>query len=261
MTKKGKSTTKKSNFSIWTVLIRSFSVFFKSPFVFIGLGCLNLIPAIIIQLLIPVNPLVSFTSTILTVFVQGAITYGVFETLRGNPARFGKSISTDMARFGSLMLVTILFSVLVYILAAVVWALLFVPLALLMESQPLVAAIIVAILGGIATAQFLRWSLFIPACVTERLGLIDSLQRSSKITKGFLLKIAGVDLLCLLFGYFFVFFVLPLTIFNPMMDLVCTTIIASALLASIDIVLAVTYYSLREAKEGVPVEKLSNSFD
>ncbi len=259
---------------------RSFSVLFKSPFLLIGLSCLVLISERTIRYLMNFSligePLALLFVFIFAVLIQGVIIHCVYEALRGNPARLGKSIFVGIARFGPLMLVLILFMVLVVLLSFAAGVLLFIPFTLLVGFQAFIVAIVLgAILGLIAIVQMLKWSVFVPACVTERLGLLDSLQRSSELTKGFLLKIAVVKLLYLLSMSLFVFFIFRLmdylpanfirTHLGPTASLICNTasflILIVVPFAFFYVVNTVAYFSLREAKDGIPTDNPEYELD
>jgi hypothetical protein len=99
-----------SVFSVGTVLSLSFSTFFKHPFVFMGLCLLAQVPGFFVGLAAG-ETIASIVSLVLTLAIQGAISYGVYETLRGDAARFGKSLSRGMARVIPLILAVLSFFV------------------------------------------------------------------------------------------------------------------------------------------------------
>ena len=176
-------------FSVGVVLSRSFSTLFKHPFVFVGLGLLALIPGIILTVLMRNSAigggLASFVNILLGLAIQGAVAYGVFEALRGNRARLGRSLQRGMARIVSLVLGTLSFGTF-FALAIIVSIVL---------ANLIGGIIIFIILPALFLTLFVmlcKWSVFVPACVVERLGPIQSLNRSSILTKGCRLKIAAL---------------------------------------------------------------------
>jgi len=88
---------------------RSFSTFFEHPFVFVGLCFLAQIPGAAVGILLRnlgmggmiVSAVISF---VFALVAQGAISYGVYESRRGNAAEFGKSLVCGMTRSGPLLL-------------------------------------------------------------------------------------------------------------------------------------------------------------
>jgi hypothetical protein len=89
-------------FTVGAVLRRSFSTFFKHPFVFWGLGLLYLIPEITAAILM-LDPfirddIVPVISAFLRLVAQGAVAYAVFETLKGRSAPFGRSLTLGIRR-------------------------------------------------------------------------------------------------------------------------------------------------------------------
>ena len=192
-----------SLFSVGKVLGHSFSTFFKHPFVFLGLTILAQTPGFVIVVLMRNSSrfltrysystigllalIVWIVNFIFGLAIQGTIAYGVYETLSSKPARFGKALSHGMARIGTLALAVLSYSVRLFVLIFVVGFFLIRVLGL---------PVGIAVLGLLIAALWCKWSVFVPACVVERLGPIKCLHRSSDLTKGCRLRIAALYLLC-----------------------------------------------------------------
>ena len=103
-----------SYFSIVTVISRTFSMFFKYPFVFLGLILLAHLPGLVIIGLMrdsEASNRVSFVvNLIFGLASHGAIACGVLEVLRGNAARFIDSLSRGITR-----IIPMIFAVLSFI--------------------------------------------------------------------------------------------------------------------------------------------------
>jgi hypothetical protein len=102
----------------------------------------------------------------------------------------------------------------------------------------------------------------VAACVVERTGAWASMRRSRELTKGHRWKVFGIVLLLIV-----------LSLVNPLLQLVLTaaggetlatigvaiwTAIGSAFSS---VIIAVTYYELRAAKEGIDIEQIASVFD
>ena len=111
------------------------------------------------------------------------------------------------------------------------------------------------------------WSLFVPCCVVERLGPVQSLSRSAQLTKGYRVQIFAIAFLYILLSQIAVslavglataFFPLPA---NPFLLSSVFLLVHLLPQAYAPIVFATTYYDLRTVKEGVSPEHLETSFD
>ena len=248
-------------FSIGVVLSRSFSTLLKHQFVFVGLSLLALIPGIILMVLMRnstiVGELTSFVNSFLGLAIQGAIAYGVYEALRGNRARLGESLRRGMARIIPLGLGTLSFGI---FLALVVIG----------------SIVLINVIGGIAIfvippVLFLtlfvllcKWSVFVQACVVERLGPIQSLNRSSILTKGCRLKIAALYTLNFVIAFAVMYiwgFIAKKAGIGAWTSYLLQQLVNVAPIAFGQVMTAVMYYELRNVKEGISVDQLANVFD
>jgi len=213
------------------VLSRSFDTFFKHPFVFIGLCFLAQIPGTAANILLRntgagiVSTVVSF---VFALIIQGAIAYGVYETLRGHSVQLGESLVSGMARFGPLTLgglallvsfileaslgtmawgsdvlivigsmagiLIVVLPVLLILISGIAAVLLWHQLIVFLPSyaveflEPISGVILTVfiMIAGILllSSPCVRWAVFVPACVVEGLGPVESLNRSSALVKG-----------------------------------------------------------------------------
>ena len=257
-----------SRFSAGTVLSRSFSILLKHPFVFVGLSFMAQIPRLVLTALTQnstvIGQMVPLLSLILGLAIQGAVAYGVYEALRGGAAHFGKSLSRGMARVFPIFLATLsCFAFTIVIIVVINF-----PFLILMDYLGPLVSPVMGFLTLLATFALLsKWCVFIPACVIERLGPIESPNRSSILTKGCRLKIAGLYLLywlCFAISFRVIF---GFGIIAEEAGIRAETIsvlqgLASAVqLAFVQVMTAVIYYELRDVKEGVSVNSLANVFD
>jgi len=212
--------------------------------------------------------------------IQGVFVYCVYEALLGNPAQLGKSLSRAMTRIVHLILAMVPFTFVtvffIFFLLLTLFMILFSPM--FWDETKITGSIIIMIeiIGPIIfmimtclTLLFLwcKWSVFIPACVVERLNPIDSLDRSSVLTKGYRWKIAGLYLMC------FVITLVVMTILKPKVigltvleignwtSFVPRRFIIAVPMAFAQIMTAVIYFTLREARAGVTIDSLANMFD
>jgi len=252
-----------SVFSVGTVLSRTFSTFFKHPFVFIGLSLLSQVAGFIINLVLgfageTIAAIAILAAAFLILITQGAVAYGVYETLRGNAAQFSKSLSRGLARIIPLTLGVLLF----YIALALVFALGAIGVAVAGLAFGFLAAVVIIALplALLAAILFFKWIVFVPACVVEGLGPVKSLSRSSELTDGCRLKIVALYLM----GFTvlsIVFFVTALsTHIHPVFTIV-ELIVDAIPIAFLNVMTAVIYYELRSVKEGVSIESLTSVFD
>lgn len=232
-----------SQFSVESVPGRTWSTLFRNPGVFFGLTSVSLLLSILIELLLPrrnAGRIVgNVVDMVLTQGIQGAIAYGVFQSLRGYPASIGEAVSRGMSRIGPLFL----------------------------------AALLVALGVGLGTLLFVipglvlmcMWVVTVPACVVERLGAADALGRSTRLTEGHRMKIFGLLLLVFLAGFgcsklseFLVLHVLPASRF---LGILTGFLLGLLPYAFSSVMTSIIYYDLRADKEGITLDSLANVFD
>ena len=240
------SITNASQFTVGSVLSRTYSTLFSNPVVFLFLSLLVLIPIAFLELNMPKGSTASsgfqIIRTILSLMTEGAVAYGVFQIRRGNVASIGESISNGMARFGSLLYASFLTG-----FATTLGMLLFV------------------IPGLILTCM---WAVTIPACVVERVKATDGMSRSSDLTQGYRMKIMGLYLvvfICMLALSIGVprlaSLVLPRSRYTLVFIKILVALALSLPFAFSNVMSSVIYFDLRAIKEGVTIDSLANVFD
>jgi hypothetical protein len=156
--------------------------------------------------------------------------------MRGRPVRLAESTSRGLARFLSLLGVMILQA-----LGVGFGALFF-----------LIPGFILMVM----------WYVAVPTTVVEQLGPIRSLGRSRQLTKGFRWKLFGLLLLTLvisLIGGSCIAFVARYG--SPPVQAVTQAIWSGVSGGFSSVLIAVTYYYLRVAKEGVDIDQIAAVFD
>jgi len=241
-----------NEFRVGSVLSRSFSIFFKNFIPFMILQVLVYSPLLVYTFLLvsgdlTLEKLLTWTyvvvigSLLLNMVATGAMTFGVFQQLRGRHAGLGQCIVVGIQRMLPVLGVGIL--------AAICVGLGFVALV--------IPGIIVLCMLWVA----------VPVAVVERPGVFKSLSRSAELTKDNRLKI---------FGVLFVLGVLQNIVervlesgvlgTGPSMSdvklyLVLVLVTSLALGALSAVATAVGYHDLRASKEGVGVEELARVFE
>lgn len=236
-----------AQFSVGSVLGRSFSTLFKNPLVFFGLTLIATLPPHLVQLTVPSGTLeglalpaivAAVLSMIFSFVVQGAIAYAVYQELRGRKAGFGSALSTGLARVGWLILAAFLVSLGISI------------------------GLVLLIIPGLILMCL--WSVTIQACVVEKLGPLASMGRSGQLTKGYRLPIFGLLLIVGVANYAFVLLAgyLGVTVFsNPLALALIGGVLAMLPAAFNNVMSAIIYSDLRAVKEGVTLDSLANVFD
>ncbi|MDR1651171.1 MAG: hypothetical protein LBR87_05240, partial [Synergistaceae bacterium] len=160
-----------SSFEVGELLGLTWSTLFKNPAVFFGLPALASVCSFILSVYLPdgVQGIISF---ILSLVIQGAFVYGVFQSMTGGRASFGSSFSRGLARFfpilGTVIIYTVVFSL----------------------------GLILFLVPGVIVMNI--WHVAVPCCVVERTGVMASLRRSSELTKGYRWQIFGLTILVFL---------------------------------------------------------------
>jgi len=173
---------------------------------------------------------------VLSMFSSAIILQGAFQDMRNRPVNLLESLKVAFRRFLPLIVLALL------------------------ESVLLILGLLLLIVPGLIL--YTMWLVAVAACVVEQTGPWRSLRRSQELTKGHRWKV---------FGLFLVLLVLSLI--NPLLQLVLNAT-AGATAAAIgngiwtaigsafsSVVMAVTYYDLRVAKEGIDIDQIAAVFD
>lgn len=262
-------------FSIGTVISKSFSFLFKNFGVFIGLMFVSLLVGLLFRFIIPSSPaknsITQMIDFLLSMIIQGAIAYSVFQLYKNRKVYFGDSLSHGLSRFVPIVIASLL-SMLLTFLPVVLASILF---ALGAANQ----SPFIMLVGGIILVLFIlifmcMWYLVVPACTVEGLGPIESIKRSAQLTKGYRVNIFFliVFMIVLLWAVLTIGGALSIPLLGiigrslGIYALIILKSIFSLLLSLIPfafggIAASVTYFELRSAKEGVHIDNLSNVFD
>ena len=248
-----------TEFSVGTVISRSFTTFSKHFLVFIGLCLLSQIPGFFATLLLE-EMIADIISLAFIMVIQGAVSYGVYQAFLGKPVLFSDSLSRGMECIISLTLAIMLFGLafsvlyigVVIVVAFVIGILWLIGLAFIAPVLPPLAFVYV----------WSQWFLFAPACAVERLGPVECLQRSAQLTNGTRLQLSGIILSggAIIFGIAFAGAIVTVWL-PPVVFALSRMLTLSVIMAFYNVLTAVTYYELRSVREGISVESLANVFD
>jgi hypothetical protein len=164
----------------------------------------------------------------------GAISYGVFQEMRGQRA----DLADCLRRAGALVLVVLGVAVVAAIATILATFLLVVP------------GLIVATMLWVA----------VPVAVVERPGVMQSLSRSAALTKGSRWQVFGIVLLIGI-GAFVASYVVARIFGAGTLGSFISWIVAAAISAFAASATAVGYTTLRFAKEGVGIDQIAAVFD
>ena len=124
----------------------------------------------------------------------------------------------------------------------------------------MVIGLILLIIPGLIL--YTIWFVSVAACVVERTGAWASMRRSRELTKGHRWKVFGIVLLLLLLSLVSSLLQLLLTAAGgETLALIGTTIWTAIGSAFSSVLITVTYYELRAAKEGIDIEQIASVFD
>lgn len=237
-----RNTSLGTGLNIGGVISRTFATLFKNPLVFFGLAFIIAVPSTVLNMLVPESGplplLVNILEMILGFIVQGAITYAVYQVMKGNAVGIGGAVKRGTA----VLLPLVLTSILITLGMGVGLALFVIPGLILM----------------------CMWLVAIPACVVERTGPIESLQRSAFLTKGFRWQVFALVILT------FVLVLGLIGIVGYIVTAVTGYFVVGALAAGIigivpqafaAVLYAIVYYDLRVIKEGASLDSIAGAFD
>lgn len=237
-----------SEFRIGNVLNRAFSICVANfPFFFI----ITLIVALP-NLLIKMNQTVRQPSDfgpafsmiglsvvlgiVLNTIGEAIILYGAFQYLSGRPVQPAEAFQRAIARFLPLL-----------------------GLGLLYGFAVGLGAVLLVVPGLIL---FVMWSVALPSCLVEGLSPIESLSRSSALTKGSRWPIFGAMVLVgLANGIGAIVLGLVLSPFGHLIATLITLVWTATWAAYWNCLLIMIYHDLRVAKEGIDTKQIAAVFD
>ncbi|MDR1977736.1 MAG: hypothetical protein LBQ42_03270 [Synergistaceae bacterium] len=268
--------TEALRFGVGAVLGRTFSTLFRGFGVFLSLSFIAaLVVGVIGYLLSGIVRWRFLKWTIglsVGLLIQGAVAFGVFQILTGGAASLGDSLSHGRKRIFSLAGTSLLASLCPFMLIPLVHVISGLNVFYSDGSRALLETrggeallwIIAAALGLLVMELLCMWSVALPTCAVERLGPMESVKRSARLTSGHHLKIYGLALLAFII----------IRILGWIISFVTAGLFRSAVFVALgaavvrifsqafaNVMIAVAYYDLRAAKEGVSIESLPNAFD
>ena len=250
------------DFSVVTILKRSWSILLKQPALFLGLWILpyaikNISLVYLAYLVIPnlqtSDLLADEMLTILTnaqyvmmltiifsictfIIVEAVIVYAAFLAAKNEYISLRQVLIRSVPRFGWLLLLAIL------------------PALCLLSIH-----FYTRLLLAPAFLIIYFFLLCIPACVVEKLRAIASMKRSAMLTKGYRIKIFILSLIIsivyILLQYLVLFIVNTIT--SDIIRIIIEPLPSLLLNAFGSVVIIAIYCELRSIKEGVPVENLT----
>ena len=239
------------SFEVGAVLSSSFSVYFSNFISFFTIGLLFNLPVFVFnylngtgafldvvepRMLFAIPFVVGLLSLILGNVVTGAISFGVFQFLRGKKPSIGSCISRG-------------FSVLLPVIGV---------------------AILVGLIVGVGTLFciipgiifYVMFCTAVPVTVVEKPGVIKSLKRSLDLSSGNRMAIFAVLFVLVLMNIAITFGItFSIVAIGPQIGLVFTQLIAVVLNGIMSTALVVIYYHLRSSKESIDVEEIAQVFD
>jgi hypothetical protein len=180
--------------------------------------------------------------------LMAAITYGTVQDLRGQPVAIGGLIQSGIS-----LLPPVLGTLIV--LLAVFVALMIV--ATILAFIPILGVLIDLVL--FVFVYILFW-VVIPVAVVERPGPIESLKRSMELTKGNRWRILGIILLLIVISIG-VNIVSAILMFLPFIGWILQALLSAFVAVFSAVLVAVGYYKLRVAKEGIGIGDIARVFD
>jgi len=178
-----------------------------------------------------------FVGVVVSGLVTAALSYGVFQNLRGQPAGIADCLSNGFASILPVMVASLVFGIII------------------------VLGMALFVIPGLLI--WLSYLLFVPAIVVEKRGIIDSFNRSAFLTKGRRWAILGawlVFVVVAMVGFVLLFVVAQLV--SSTIALAVLAFVWQALFTAFSAVMtAVSYYYLRVDKEGVAIDEIAAVFD
>jgi len=231
--------------SLGKLVSKSFAIYFRNIVPFLLLSAVMLSPWVAMQLLYPpypeelgMNLFQMLLMTLLTYMLTGALTYGVVQQMRGQPAGMGEAVAKGMQAFGRVLGTGIICGLRIMLFSLLLW------------------------IPGIW--EQCRLYVALPAAVMEGTSGSAAAERSVRLTDGSKWQI---------FGSWFVIYSLPIIILfiigftstsmDPELALPWWLEIAMQLIFAplSAVAMSVCYFLLREGKENKSIEELAAVFD
>ena len=242
-------------FRVGSVIGRGLSILFRNFAAFMALGLIIMLPMLVLSLWAASGGMPAQSTSqpmlfdavygvlnlLLTNLVTAAVVYGTFRELKGERAGFGECLSTGLGR-------------LLPVLGVAIVAGIAIVLGLVLLIVP----------GLIALTMFY---VAVPVAVVERPGVLESLQRSSRLTQGYRWRVFG--LIVLIAIGISVFSIVTGIFFGVLLAGAASTaaaalfewVISAFLGCVVAVISAVAYHDLRVVKEGIDIHQMAAVFD
>ena len=213
----------------------------------------------------------AITAVVLALFSQSIIVHGAFQVLRNRPVNLLESTKIGLRRFFPILGLIIFVAIALFLfvtgmllivgfattgLGRYPTALIFVP--------PIAAALASLLVLIFVTLMLIaRWFVIIPICMVERLGPWRSLTRSARLTQGHRWRIVGIILMVFVPALIIdgVINVTAMAVGGRMAQFGVSLLWYAIFSAFFAILVVVTYYELRSAKDGADIEQIATVFD
>jgi len=245
----------RGTFDTGQVLGQTFRVYFANFIPFVLLTTLALSPVLLFSAyastLDPLTPLAQVASVVVQLLnlvcspiATGAITYGVFQQMRGGVVSLADCLRVGLASLLPVLVVAIV------------------------SGIGIGCAAMLCLVPGIILA--VRWAVAVPAAVEERPGLSGALERSTYLTEGFRWQVFGI---LFVIGAINIGLVVVLAVGLGIsagsaegIDRSGGYLLGTSLLSILTTGLAATassvmYYRLRSVKESIDVDQIASVFD
>lgn len=233
------------DFRVVRVLIRTAAVFSRNFLTFFAVTAVAALP----DLLVFNDGAAAWDSGMMWLFLhvfiiavssalaEAVVLYGAFEDMRGRRANLAKSIRVGLGRPIPVVGLAIL------------------------TGLGIVVGVFFLVVPGLVL--LITWFVATPACVVERLGPSESMERSTHLTRGYRWKIFGMVLFLIVAdqaGAFALDAVLRLG-GSAVLTKLGTFTWNAAWAAFYAVIGVVTYHDLRVAKEGIDIHEIASVFD
>jgi hypothetical protein len=211
------------------------------------------------------------TAVVLALFSQSIIVHGAFQVLRSKPVNLLESAKIGLRRFFPILGLIIFVAIAIFLfVTGMVLIVTFTtsglgryPTALLFVSPMVVVLVSFLIWIIVALMLIARWFVVVPICMVERLGPWRSLTRSARLTQGHRWRLVGIILMVFV-PALIVDTVISVTVTalgGKMVQLIVSLLWYAIFSAFFAILVVVTYYELRSAKDGADIEQIATVFD
>lgn len=239
-----------------------------NPLFFFGLALTAAIPSSAFLFLDPFQlitkpqymMMIGLGNVIIMLIGQGAVSYAVFESLKGEEIAAGASLWRGVSRLPTMCLIVILF----VFIGIGFSALMSLTVVFLSRSGTVLVVIFLAVLVILGLALLCRMVVTIQVCVVEKAGALRSFNRSTELTAGNRLKLLAL-LIIVGFSDFAVkrvgSAIVGLVTQKANVLLFSNALFGIIMTAFLWVMLAILYFELRKATEGLSLANLADIFD